>query len=133
MLRNLLLCVILLLSFLACQEQKATLGSEKLPPRRIELPDGWSISPVGRQLVLGDLPLQVLLSADGRRAAVSNNGQSGHSLQWVDLEKNTVLHTLAVPKAWYGLALNAKGDILYTSGGNDNNVKQYQIVTSPAR
>ena len=127
MLRNLLLCSILVLLFLACQEQKAALDSP-LPPRRIELPDGWSISPVGQQLVLGDLPLQLLLSTDGRRAAVSNNGQSGHSLQWLDLEKDTVLHTLEIPKTWYGLALNAKGDVLYASGGNDNNVKQYQIV-----
>jgi len=128
MLRNLLLCTILLFSCMACQKQKGTLGFNKLPPRRIELPDGWSLSPVGQQLVLGDLPLQVIISADGRRATVSNNGQSGHSLQWLDLEKDTVLHTLKVPKAWYGLALNAKGDGLYASGGNDNNVKQYQIV-----
>ena len=104
MLRNLLLCTILLFSCMACQKQKGTLGVNKLPPRRIELPDGWSLSPVGQQLVLGDLPLQVIISADGRRAMVSNNGQSGHSLQWLDLEKDTVLHTLKVPKAWYGLA-----------------------------
>ena len=128
MLRNLLLCITLLSSFMACREQMGPLGSERLPPRRIVLPDGWSISPIGQQLVLGDLPLQVVLSTDGRRAAVSNNGQSGHSLQWLDLEKDTVLHTLEVPKAWYGLALNAKGDVLYASGGNDNNVRQYEIV-----
>lgn len=122
------LTFLLLLSLFACQDAALPGHKNDLPSRRIQLPDGWSISPVGQQLVLGDLPLQVVLSTDGRRAAVSNNGQSGHSLQWLDLENDTVLHTQEVPKAWYGLALNAKGDVLYASGGNDNNVRQYQIV-----
>lgn len=122
------LLLLLLMSLFACRDIDLSGHKTDLPPRRIELPDGWSISPVGKQMVLGDLPLQVLLRSDGRRAVVSNNGQSEQSLQWLDLEKDTVLHTLEVPKAWYGLALNAKGDVLYASGGNDNNVRQYQIV-----
>ena len=112
---------------LSCQEHSIHSSNDAFPARRIELPNGWSLSPVGKQLVLGDLPLQLLISADGRRAVVSNNGQSGHSLQWIDLEKDTLLHTLEVPKAWYGLALNAQGNTVYASGGNDNNVRIYQI------
>ena len=112
---------------LSCQEHSIHSSNDAFPARRIELPNGWSLSPVGKQLVLGDLPLQLLVSADGRRAVVSNNGQSGHSLQWIDLEKDTLLHTLEVPKAWYGLALNAQGNTVYASGGNDNNVRIYQI------
>jgi DNA-binding beta-propeller fold protein YncE len=119
---------LLLLLLVACRHSSIQSADSKLPPRRFELSNGWGLSPVGKQLVLGDLPLQLVLSSDGRRGVVSNNGQSSHSLQWLDLEKDSVLHTLEVPKAWYGLALNAQGNTLYASGGNDNNVRQYQII-----
>jgi len=122
------LLLLLLLQLLSCHDASFRSGKHNLPARRIQLPNGWNLSPVGKQVVLGDLPLQLVLSTDGRRAAVSNNGQSGHSLQWIDLEKDSVLHTLVVPKAWYGLALNAQANVLYASGGNDNNVRIYQII-----
>lgn len=118
----------LLLGLFSCREKVLHSTQKDAPLQRIELPNGWSLSPVGKQVTLGDLPLQLVLSTDGRRAAVSNNGQSGHSLQWIDLEKDSILHTLEVPKAWYGLALNIQGNILYASGGNDNNVRIYHIV-----
>src|SRR5207247_5027182 len=37
------------------------------------LPNGWRISPAGRHLTVGDLPLAMLESADGRHVVVSSN------------------------------------------------------------
>src|SRR5690606_7391837 len=37
--------------------------------RRVALPNGWALSPVGKSLPLGDLPLNMLVSADGSRMA----------------------------------------------------------------
>src|SRR5262249_35107543 len=38
------------------------------------LPNGWKIAPVGRHLQVGDLPLAMAESPDGRWLLVSNNG-----------------------------------------------------------
>ncbi|PHN01015.1 hypothetical protein CRP01_39100 [Flavilitoribacter nigricans DSM 23189 = NBRC 102662] len=90
--------------------------------RRVDLPNGWSLSPVGRSLPLGDFPLNMVVSAESRRMAVTNNGQSIHSLQWIDLENETLLDTLEIPAGWMGLALNSSGDRLYASAGEQNKV-----------
>lgn len=95
--------------------------------QRLLLPNGWSLTPVGTQLELGDLPLNLVLSADKSRAVVSNNGQSSHSLMWIDVPNQKVLHEMVIPKAWYGLALSKDAKTLYASGGYDNQIRMYNI------
>ncbi|MBS1606663.1 MAG: hypothetical protein JST42_28665, partial [Bacteroidetes bacterium] len=40
---------------------------------RVKLPNGWSLTPAGRSLPLGDLPLNIAVSRNHRYAAVTNN------------------------------------------------------------
>ncbi|HOY21193.1 MAG TPA: beta-propeller fold lactonase family protein [Haliscomenobacter sp.] len=94
---------------------------------KLLLPNGWSLTPLGEQIELGDLPLNMVLSTDQTRAVVSNNGQSKHSLMWIDLSNRKVLHELDIPKAWYGLALTKDAKTLYASAGYDNMIKVYSI------
>ncbi|AEE47978.1 bifunctional YncE family protein/alkaline phosphatase family protein [Haliscomenobacter hydrossis] len=94
---------------------------------KLLLPNGWSLTPLGKQIELGDLPLNLVLSADQTRAAISNNGQSKHSLMWIDVPNQKVLHELDIPKAWYGLALTKDAKTLYASAGYDNMIKVYSI------
>ena len=89
---------------------------------RTQLPNGWSLTPTETQLTLGDLPLHAVLNADGSRLAVTNNGQSIHSLQWIDVAGRTTLSTLEIPAGWLGLALTADGSRLYASGGETNKI-----------
>ena len=97
-------------------------------PTPVVLPNGWSLSPAGRQFPLGDLPLNIAISHDGKRMAVTNNGQSIQSIQLIDPAAEKVLHTLVIPKAWYGLAFSDDDKSLYVSGGNDNRINQYNIT-----
>jgi len=97
-------------------------------PTPVVLPNGWSLSPAGRQFPLGDLPLNIAVSHDGKRMAVTNNGQSIQSIQLIDPAAEKVLHTLVIPKAWYGLAFSDDDKSLYVSGGNDNRINQYNIT-----
>ena len=53
---------------------------------RIKLPNGWTLSPVGKSLPLGDLPLNMAVSASQKLMAVTNNGQSTQSLQLIDVQ-----------------------------------------------
>lgn len=94
----------------------------------IKLPNGWSLTPAGRSLPLGDLPLNIAVSGSGKRMAVTNNGQSVQSIQLIDPVSEKVLHTEIVSKAWYGLKFSADEKTLYASGGNDNRILVYKVL-----
>jgi len=87
---------------------------------RVKLPNGWSLTPAGKSLPLGDLPLNMAVSADKKYMAVTNNGQSVQSLQLIDIKSGKILDSIVIPKSWYGLKFSANGKNLYASGGNDN-------------
>ena len=87
---------------------------------RVRLSNGWYLSPAGRSLPVGDLPLNLALSKSKKWLAVTNNGQSVQSIQLIDTKSEKILHTVVVPKLWYGLKFTADEKFLYASGGNDN-------------
>jgi DNA-binding beta-propeller fold protein YncE len=122
-----------LLAIASCQKDVTTEASydravyDQLAATRITLPTGWSLTPVGEHLPLGDLPLNMVVSTDQTRAVITNNGQSTHSLMLLDLQADSVLHTLEIPKGWYGLVMNRAGDKLFASGANDNMIRTFSI------
>src|SRR5437879_5712405 len=69
------------------------------------LPNGWTISPAGRQVPLTDLPLNIVPLADGRRALVATSGYNPHELSLVDLSTLEVVSRARVRESWFGLAL----------------------------
>ena len=91
------------------------------------LPNGWSLSPAGRSLPLGDLPLNIQISASQKLMAVTNNGQSRQSIQLIDPQMEKILHDQTIGKSWYGLKFSADEKKLYASGANDNIVLVYPI------
>ncbi len=91
------------------------------------LPNGWSLSPAGRSFSLGDLPLNIAVSKSKKLMAVTNNGQSVQSIQLIDPVKEKVLHTVIIPKSWYGLKFSADEKMLYASGGHDNWILCYAV------
>ena len=107
------------------QRAAAFLASQNI--NRYTLPNGWSLTPVGKQLPVGDLPLNAVVAGNNEFAIVTNNGQSKHGLHIIDLEKDSIVDEIEIPKAWLGLALTESGETLYASGGNDNMVRIYQI------
>ena len=94
---------------------------------QVLLPNGWKLSPAGRALPLGDLPLNMQLSASGRLLAVTNNGESTQSIQLFDPKTEKKLDERIVGKAWYGLAFSRDETRLYASGGNDNWIMAFHI------
>lgn len=94
---------------------------------QILLPNGWKLSPAGRSINLGDLPLNMQLSSTGKFLAVTNNGQSIQSLQLIDPKTETILDEQLLAKSWYGLAFSKDEQHLYVSGGNDNWILDFRI------
>ena len=93
----------------------------------VTLPNGWKLTPVGKLLPLGDLPLNIAVSPSKKLAAITNNGESDQTIQLVDIEKQEILDSVIIGKAWLGLTFSDDGNYLYASGGNDNIIIRYSI------
>jgi len=91
----------------------------------VVLPNGWRLAPAGKHLPLSTLPLNLIVSPDGRYAIVTNNGLARPSLTTVDLTSWAVKSTTPLDAAWYGLAWSADGTKLYSSGAAQNNVQEF--------
>lgn len=100
--------------------------------KKVSLPNGWTLTPVGTSLSLGDLPLNIAVSSSGHYAAVTNNGQSTQTLQLIDVTGERALDTVIIPKSWLGLKFSADEKYLYASGGNDNQILKYAVNPAPS-
>jgi len=118
---------IFLLSLIAITFQIKGQIPDELSSRRVLLPNGWQLTPVGKILPLGDLPLNIAVSPDKKLAAVTNNGESTQTIQLIDVVKGTVTDSVIIGKSWLGLAFSDDGKSLYASGGNDNFIIKYAI------
>lgn len=107
--------------------QTIVASSQDIQPQKVTLPNGWTLSPAGRSLPLGDLPLNIAVSKTGKLMAVTNNGQSVQSIQLIDPGTEKILDNVIVPNAWYGLKFSSDEKNLYASGGNDNWILKYLV------
>jgi len=126
--RNLLavLCVALLAA--SCSTVP-TSNIQRLPGRmddgRTLLPNGWILSPAGSSIDLGDLPLGMRISPDGRIAAIVNSGEGKQTISLVDIQVRRVLQTLPIKRSWMGVCFNSTGNRIFVSAGNDNGIHEY--------
>ncbi len=96
--------------------------------KRVHLPNGWSLTPVGKSLAVGDLPLNIAISSSQKYIAVTNNGQSTQTIDLIDALSKKRLDSVIIPKSWLGLRFSADEKYLYASGGNDNRILKYSII-----
>ena len=88
------------------------------------LPNGWRIAPAGRHMAMGDMPLNMVLSPDGRYLIVTNAGYDKPTLRVVDVQQAIVSTTLPLDDAWLGLAWHPDGKRLYSSAAAANAVQE---------
>ena len=100
---------------------------QQVESKKVMLPNGWGLTPIGRSFPLGDLPLNIAVSKSKKIMAVTNNGQSVQSIQLIDPATETVLDNAIIPKSWYGLQFSEDEKKLYASGGNDNWITEYAV------
>ncbi len=102
------------------------------------LPNGWTITPAGKQVPLTDLPLNIVPLADGKHALVATSGFNKHQLSVVDLEAGKVVDQQTVRQSWFGLAVSPEQDRVWWSGGGAAMLHTYDLKdlkltrTSPA-
>jgi hypothetical protein len=57
-------------------------------------PNHWLLTPAGRQVEVGDRPLGLAATPDGRYLLITNNGQGVQSLVFFDTQTEQVVQTL---------------------------------------
>src|SRR5262245_33120388 len=115
------LCVGLITSSVWAEDPK--------PPKRVlpgrtsdgfvQLPNQWKLAPAGRQIEVGDLPVNIQFHPTGQFAAVLHSGYREHEVVILDLNPagRKVLSRVVVPQSFYGLAFSPDGKQVYASGG----------------
>ncbi|MBY0481669.1 MAG: bifunctional YncE family protein/alkaline phosphatase family protein [Chitinophagaceae bacterium] len=101
-----------------------------LEKKKVLLPNGWTLTPAGRSLEAGDLPLNMAISSSKKMIAVTNNGQSLQSIQLIDAVNERLLDKIEIPKSFYGLKFSSDDKYLYAAGGNDNWILKYAVTNN---
>jgi YVTN family beta-propeller protein len=117
------LLTLLFSSILPAQEPRFAGPTE----RGFLLPNGWTISPAGKQVALTDLPLNIIPLADKRHALVASNGYNEHRLVVVDLTKEEITSSEARLDSWFGLALSPEQDRVWWSGGGSDRLHAFDL------
>ncbi len=113
------------LTAIATAQDASTTAPRPASPAKGEgflLPNGWRLTPAGAQIVLTDLPLNILTTSDGKQAFVATSGYNAHQLTVIDLATHKSLAVETVKESWYGLAHDAKTSRLWWSGGGSGTV-----------
>src|SRR5438067_6447884 len=78
-----------------------------LPGRQADgsvlLPNQWSLRPAGRQIELGDFPVNIAVHPGGRFAAILHSGYSSNQVSIVDVRSGEVISRAGVAQSFYGL------------------------------
>ncbi len=84
------------------------------------LPNGWTLTPAGEQVITTDMVLDIIPTPDGKHALVASSGYNAHELIVVDLASKQVVDKETVRQSWFGLALDAdRGNVWWSGGGGD--------------
>lgn len=87
------------------------------PDGTVQLPNQWSLKPAGRQIALGDFPVNLALHPGGRWAAALHGGYGEHEIAIVDLKSNVVVSRATLKQTYLGLCFSPDGEQLFASGG----------------
>jgi YVTN family beta-propeller protein len=89
------------------------------------LPNGWKIAPEGRHVQVGDLPLSMVPSPDGRYVAITTSGYDKPALSIFDTRTLLVVTRIPIEHTWLGLVWRPDGKGLYASGASENAIYEF--------
>jgi YVTN family beta-propeller protein len=92
------------------------------------LPNGWTITPVGKQVTLTDLPLNIIPLADGKHALAATSGFNKHELSLIDLTDAKVIDKQVVQQSWFGLVCDEKQNAIWWSGGGAGMLHRFELI-----
>src|SRR5947209_5485381 len=72
----------------------------------MKLPNQWYLRPVGKQIVLGDFPVNIAVHPGGKFAAILHCGNGQHEITVVEIPSGKLVSRAGIDEAFYGLAFS---------------------------
>jgi YVTN family beta-propeller protein len=91
------------------------------------LPNQWSLRPAGTFVQLGDFPVNMALTRDGKFAAVLHAGYGQHEVVIVDLAAQKIVDRARLVETFYGIAFSHDGKELFCSGASGELVYMFRF------
>jgi len=98
------------------------------PLGRVLLPNQWFLDPAGDHRPLGDFPMNMQLSPDGKYLAVLHCGAGDHEVIVFETGEMERLSRTLLPNAYYGIVFSRDGSRLYISGGESEVIHIFQFT-----
>jgi len=93
------------------------------------LPNGWRLTPAGRQVALGGFPLRLTAVPGGPYLIATSNGYGEHFLAVIDARKEQVVERVPIKEGWMGIAVDSSGQTVYASGGSEDRVLVFRFAS----
>ncbi len=92
---------------------------------QVQLPTQWSLHPTGKQIPLGDFPVNIAIHPSETWCAILHAGYGEHEVVIVDLKQDRIVSRASIPQAFYGLAFDPTGTRLFASGGEHEVIHRF--------
>jgi len=92
------------------------------------LPSQWSLRPAGKQIEVGDFPVNMVLHPSGKWLALLCAGYREHEVVVIEIASRQVVSRTIVPQAFYGLAFDGPGERIFASGGEFERVHAWKFA-----
>jgi len=94
----------------------------------VRLPNQWWLRPVGKQILLGDFPVNIAVHPGGKFVVILHCGHGQNEVVAVELGPDKVVSRASLEEAFYGLAFSADGKKLFCSGAGDEVVHTFSFA-----
>src|SRR6185503_15741400 len=96
----------------ACKSPQETRPASKADPQwpglqsdgSMLLPNLWSLRPVGKQVPLGDFPVNIAVHPSGKWAAVLHSGYGDHEITILQISSGEIVSRVTLNETFYGIA-----------------------------
>jgi len=92
------------------------------------LPNQWSLRPAGKQIVVGDFPVNIAIHPDGKYAAVLHSGNGPNEIIIIDIANEKSLSRAEIEESFYGVTFSPDGNSLLCSGAGSEVLHQFSFA-----
>ena len=94
----------------------------------VVLPNGWSLKPAGRQVRLGDLPVQIAVHPTEPILAILHAGYGEHEVVTASATSGKIIGRVSLPASFSGLIWSHDGKRLFAGGGFDDKIYRFECA-----
>src|SRR3954469_9796529 len=89
-----------------------------LRPNTNLLFNGWGVTPAGKQVLVSDLALKLVVTQDQQRVIATHGGFNNEGVTILDLASQQQTQFFPLDEAWNGIAFSRDGHRFFVSGGD---------------